>query len=88
MADNVVSAASRPQQVWTGEIADFPGLTGHIDMLSLDLPESCQNGRLTALEIVDSSTETIGSLDPALNIIGITVEYYQLRLEPDPTPEK
>jgi hypothetical protein len=75
--DNVVSTSSRTQQVWTGVIIDFPNLSGHIDMLSLDLPKECQNAKLTGLEIIDSSVDTVGSLDPALNIIGITVEYYQ-----------
>jgi hypothetical protein len=76
-AHNVVSGASRAQQVWSGTIADFPDLTGHIDMLSLDLPNACRSGRLTALEVIDSSTSTVDSLDPALNLIGITVEHYQ-----------
>jgi serine/threonine-protein kinase len=76
-AENVVSTASRARQVWRGPIAGFPDLEGHIDMLSLDLPEACQRGTLTALEVVDSSAETVESLDPALNFTGATVEYYQ-----------
>jgi len=77
IADNVVSTASRAQQVWSGALANFPNLTGHIDMLSLDLPSGCRSGRLTALEVIDSSTSTVNSLDPALNLIGITVECCQ-----------
>lgn len=76
-ANNVVSTASRAQQVWSGALADFPDLTGYIDMLSLDLPSACQDGRLTAVEVIDSSASTVNSLDPALNLIGVTVEYYQ-----------
>jgi hypothetical protein len=76
-ADNIVSAASRVNQVWQGNIAGYPNLTGYIDMLSLDLPLACQDGRLSAVEIVDTSVETVNSLDPALNVIAITVEYYQ-----------
>lgn len=76
-ADNVVSAASRVDQVWQGNIAGYPNLTGYIDMLSLDLPLACQDGRLSAVEIVDTSVETVNSLDPALNVIAITVEFYQ-----------
>lgn len=77
VAENVVSTASLARQVWSGTIADFPDLTGHIDMLRLDLPNTCRSGRLTALEVIDSSTTTVGSLDPALILTGITVEYYQ-----------
>lgn len=77
VANNVVSTASRAHQVWSGALADFPDLTGHIDMLSLDLPGACQDGRLTAVEVIDSSASTVNSLDPALNLIGVTVEHYQ-----------
>jgi len=76
VADNVVSAAPRARQVWSGAITNFPDLTGHVDMLSLDLPAACRNGNLTGIEIIDSSTNTVNSLDPALNLIGVTVEYY------------
>jgi hypothetical protein len=74
---NVVSTASRAQQVWTGALAGFPNLTGYVDMLSLDLPDECRGGKLTALEIIDSSTSTVNSLDPALNLVGAKVEHYQ-----------
>ena len=75
LAHNVIYTASRAQEVWVGERADQPHLEGHIDLLSLDLPEACRSGRLTALEIIDTSAETVGSLDPALNLFGVTVEY-------------
>jgi hypothetical protein len=74
VAGDVVSTASRVRQVWSGAITNSSHLTGHIDMLSLDLPTACLSGGLTAIEIVDSSTSTVNSPDPALNIIGITVE--------------
>lgn len=76
-AGNVVSSASRPQAVWSGSIEGFPDLTGHIDMLSLELPESCLRGHLTGLEVLDTSSSTVGSLDPSLNLVGVTVEYYR-----------
>lgn len=74
LAHNVIYTASRTQQVWVGARADQPHLEGHIDLLSLDLPAACQEGTLTAIEIVDTSVETVGSLDPALNLFGVTVE--------------
>jgi hypothetical protein len=75
LAHNVIYTASRTQQVWVGARADQPHLEGHIDLLSLDLPETCRSGSLTTIEIIDTSVETVGSLDPALNLFGITVEY-------------
>ncbi len=76
-AANVVSTATAATQVWQGALIDHPDLQGQIDMLSFDLPLACQTGNLTAVEVVDSSIETTGSLDPALNFIALTVEYLQ-----------
>jgi hypothetical protein len=72
-ASNVVSTAVQAQQVWSETITN--DVSGFIDLLSLDLPDVCRNGRLTAIELIDTSTETVNSLDPALNLVGITVEY-------------
>ncbi len=74
-AGNVVSTAVRVQQVWKEFITD--DIYGYIDLLTLDLPPSCQNGSLTSIAIVDTSVETVGSLDPAINLVGITVEHFQ-----------
>jgi len=76
-ATNVVSRASRAQQVWSGRIAGFSNEQGHIDMLSLDLPAACQDGTIDALRIMDHSSQTVQSLDPALNLTGLTIEYYE-----------
>ena len=73
---NVVSTATRSREVWRGEIAGA-GVMGHIDLLSLDLPDQCYDGTLEGIEVVDRSAETIGSLDPALNLTGVTVEVHQ-----------
>jgi len=76
-ASNVVFTASEVRQVWSGTIAGHSDLVGYIDMLTFDLPGMCQDGRLTALEIIDTSVSNVDSLDPALDLIGITVEYRQ-----------
>jgi serine/threonine protein kinase len=72
--DKIVSTITRAQEVWQGTRADAPDFTGHIDMLSLDLPVSCQEGRLTAIQLIDTSATTVGSLDPAIGLSGLTVE--------------
>jgi hypothetical protein len=72
----VVTTAPEAELVWRGSLADFPNLMGHIDMLTLTLPEACRQGVLSEVRIEDLSTETIGSRDPALNVIGLTVAYY------------
>ncbi len=69
----VITVASLAYSVWSEQITD--DVRGTIDLLSLELPLICQNGRLTSVELIDSSTETVGSLDPALNLVGVSVEY-------------
>ncbi len=76
-AANVVSTATHARQVWSGYILSTPDETGYIDMLSLDLPAACQEGWLTAIEVIDTSSDIVSSLDPALNLFGATVEYRQ-----------
>jgi hypothetical protein len=72
---DVVSSATQAREVWSGAMAGGQDETGHIDLLSVDLPALCQEGRLNAVEIVDTSRETTNALDPALRVVGITVEY-------------
>lgn len=74
-AGNVISDASQVQQVWDGTLSGGSGTTGYIDMLTIDLPPTCQEGRLNALDIVDTSSETANSLDPGLALVAVTVEY-------------
>lgn len=69
----VITVAPQARSVWSEQITD--DVRGTIDLLSLELPQICQNGRLTSIELIDSSAETVGSLDPALNLVGLSVEY-------------
>jgi hypothetical protein len=73
----VVTTAPETELVWRGALADFPDLMGQIDMLTLSLPEACREGTLTSLRLLDQSVEGVGSRDPALNLIGLTVEHYR-----------
>ncbi len=70
VADNVVSSATGVSQVWDDSV-------GHIDLLSLDLPAACLEGSLTGLDLLDLSLTAVNSLDPALNLAGITVEHFE-----------
>ena len=76
-ANNVVSVAPETQQIWSGTIRNYPSLTGYIDMLRIDLPVGCQSGEFAGIDVVDTSTATVNSLDPALNLGAITVEHGQ-----------
>lgn len=70
-AANVVSSVLVLLPLWetSGDYAV------HIDQLTLHLPPRCQTGEMTQVELVDSSVETVQSLDPALNWLGLTVEH-------------
>lgn len=69
----VITVAPLVRSVWSEQITQ--DVRGTIDLLSLDLPQICQNGSLTSIELIDSSAESVGSLDPALNLVGLSVEY-------------
>lgn len=71
---SVVSSAPDVREVWSGPLRDHPSLMGHIDLLAVGLPEPCYDGTLTGVRIEDISTQTVNSLDPALNISGLTIE--------------
>jgi hypothetical protein len=60
------------EQVWSGANRHDSGL-GVIDMITVPLAENLSDGRLLAIEIVDLSVEIVGSLDPAINVLGISV---------------
>jgi len=70
-AANVVSKTKNSMQVWPENGASS---LGQIDLIIIDLPEECEESNLDYIEVVDTSVETTGSMDPALNLIGVTVE--------------
>jgi len=65
------TTAGNVTQVWsTGAL--HAG-TGIIDMLTIDVEPAYQTSTLTAVEIEDTSVETVYSMDPAINWLGLTV---------------
>lgn len=59
-------------EVWRGANRHDSG-TAIIDMLAIAVPPAWQGRRLTSIEVVDRSAETVGDLDPAINWLGATV---------------
>lgn len=72
--ENVVGSAPLPSQVFEGGRTDNSERRGHIDLLTFDLPVACRAG-LTAITLRDTSADTVGSLDPAINWTGVTIEF-------------
>lgn len=70
----VVSRTSSPNvtEAWRGANRDDEN-TAVIDMLRIPIPSGLQAGRLVSIEVVDLSAETVGDLDPALNLLGVSV---------------
>ncbi len=67
----VASTTSRSvQEVWRTNSRH--GGTGIIDMLTVDVSDVAAES-LIGIEVVDMSQETVGSLDPAINLVGVTV---------------
>lgn len=70
-------------EVWRGANRYDVG-TAIIDMLTIAVPPAWQGRRLTGIEIVDRSVDTVGDLDPAINWLGATVRMGETAL-PAPT---
>jgi hypothetical protein len=64
--------ASSIQQVWSSANR-FDSGVGVIDMLTIDLPPERQDDVLARIEVRDESVNVAGSMDPALNLLGVTV---------------
>lgn len=60
------------QQVWSGQ-NNFDSGTAVIDMLTAQIPEIAQQETLQTIEILDSSVQAVGSKNPAINLLGVTV---------------
>jgi hypothetical protein len=69
----VVQTVTDPavQEVWSTP-SKFDGI-GIIDMLTIDVPVEYQFDRLLAITVEDTSVETVGDKDPAINLLGVTV---------------
>ncbi len=74
-ADNVVSTAPGVTEVWTGPIAGFPNLTGHLDLLTIAVPADRATATLTRIDFIDLSADTVGSRDPAITVAGLAIEH-------------
>ena len=80
VAANVVSHAAAAIPVWEG--ATTVGVSGFLDLLSLELPPQCHAGMLTNITISDDSVPSLNTLDPALNIAAITIEANGMATQP------
>ena len=71
---DVVAQSASPAlaEVWRGGNRYDEGVS-IIDMLTLAVPTDLQSNRLTRVEVIDLSIETVGDLDPAVNVLGATV---------------
>ena len=65
------TSASSVREVW--RTGSRHGGTGVIDMLTIDVAPENRGSTLMAVELVDTSVQDIGSMDPAINWLGLTV---------------
>jgi hypothetical protein len=66
-------SASNVTTVWRGKNR-FDGGTAFIDMLSITIPARYTQETLASIRVTDLSVSTVGSMNPAINLIGVTVE--------------
>ena len=73
-SQQVILDASSPQltEVWRGANHD-DGSLATIDLLSIPLAPGRQHSRLTTIEVLDQSAELLGNLDPAINLLGVSI---------------
>lgn len=69
----VVRSTTSPEvmQVWAGSNRHDSN-TAIIDRLRISVPLQYQSSTLVAVEVIDSSLERLGEMDPAFNLLGIT----------------
>lgn len=72
--EGVVSSTTAPSvaEVWRDTDTNGP-TPAIIDMLAIDVPPARFADRLVGVELADDSSTTLGSLDPAINLLGVTV---------------
>ena len=76
-AVSTVTASYVLQDWHTGIAEDAPGVTGGMDVLTIELPNDFQDSTLRSIQIYDTSMTTIGNVDPCIHLLGVTVEFYQ-----------
>jgi hypothetical protein len=70
---NVISTTNANiQEVWRTPNTHDTGI-GIIDMLTIDLPIQYQDDILLQIEVIDSSMQSVNSMNPAINLLGVTV---------------
>lgn len=73
MPETYVNSATSAnlQEAWRGKEGNTDG---RIDLFSITLPDSLQNQLIREIQIVDTSVQTIGTTDPCIHLIAITLE--------------
>lgn len=61
------------KEAWRGTTPS--GDAGHIDMLEVAVPDAYKDSALRAIELVDTSSTTTGSVDPAIHLLAVTVRH-------------
>ncbi len=83
---NVVSHVSSPfvTEVWRGG-NNYDSGDAVFDMLRIDVPPSLRRRTLSRIEVLDQTQQTVGQMDPAINMNGVTVAALIMGQQPIPT---
>ncbi len=83
----VVTSVTSPDvsEVWRSSDR-YDGSPAIIDLLRIAVPADLQSRRLEGLEILDTSAATVGNLDPAINLLGVTLAVEAPPAPPTATP--
>jgi hypothetical protein len=63
------------REAWQGTAPPPDGRRGGVDLLTIDVPQEETGGILSNITLDDTSEATAGSLNPAVHLLGLTVQY-------------
>ena len=67
------ATSSTLREAWRGITPD--GTIGGIDILTIEVPNEYRRLALTSIQVADTSRVTVGSQDPCIHLLAITVEH-------------
>ena len=65
------ATATNLQEAWRGKEGNTDG---RIDLLTITLPDALQNQPVREIQLIDTSAQTVGSINPCIHLIAITFE--------------
>ena len=73
-----VTSATDVKEVWRGPITFATQYNAVLDLLTISIPQEYWSDTLVSIRFIDTSVDTVKSLDPGIGINGLSVEHRQI----------